>query len=166
MHKVTATTVANVDIQTAWQKLSDLSKAHLYVPDLTRTEITTELKQGVGTSRRVHSIRPTIIETVVEWNEGTGFKLKLHNDAGDGVPPLFSRASFTYTISKESDKQTRLTNSMEFQMKWGMLGNLLAKLITKPMQAMQEQIVVGQRLYYETGEKAVKEQVIEILKRG
>ena len=164
MHKVSATTVANIDIASAWEKLSDLSQAHLYVPDLTGTEITTDAKVGVGASRRVYSQRPPLIETVIEWNEGSGFVLRLHNDKGDGVPPMFSRATFEYRISAESDSTTRLSNSMEFDMKWGAFGNVMAKLITKPMQQMQAQIVYGQRLYYETGEKAQKEQVVALIK--
>ena len=164
MYKVSATTVANIDIASAWQKLSDLSQAHLYVPDLTGTEITTDTKTGVGTSRRVYSQRSPLIETVVEWNEGSGFILKLQNDKGDGVPPMFSRASFSYELSAESDTTTRLSNSMAFDMKWGALGNLLAKLIIKPMQQMQDQIVYGQRLYYETGEQAQKAKVIALIK--
>ena len=171
MHKVSATTVANIDIENAWQKLSDLSKAHFYVPDLTDTTITTQQSTGVGTSRIVYSQRPPLIETVIEWNEGTGFALRLHhqdkqgNDI-DGVPPMFAQAKFNYSISAESDSTTRLTNSMEFDMKWGIVGGALAKLITKPMQQMQEQIVVGQRLFYETGAKPSKEDVITLIKNS
>jgi len=164
MHKVSSTCVANIDLASAWQKLSDLGQAHMYVPDLTGTEITTNAKTGIGASRRVYSQRPPLIETVVEWNEGSGFTLKLHNDYGDGVPPMFSMASFVYEISAESTTTTRLSNTMEFEMKWGAIGNLLAKLIAKPMQQMQEQIVYGQKLYYETGQKAQKGQVLALIK--
>ena len=45
-----------------WAKLSDLSVAHYYVPGLTGTEITTELTQGVGASRKVLSKRPPMDE--------------------------------------------------------------------------------------------------------
>ena len=164
MHKLTASTVAQLDMQSAWEKLSDLSTSHLYVPDLLDTQITTEQKQGVGTSRRIISKRSPLIETVIEWDEGHGFKLRLHHDNGDGVPPLFSKATFEYRLKPESATTTRLENSMEIDMKWGPIGRLLAKLIMKPMQQMQEQIVVGQRLYYETGEKVNKADVIKIIK--
>jgi hypothetical protein len=171
MHKVSATTVVNINIDDAWEKLSDLSKAHFYVPDLTDTKITTEQNTGVGTSRIVYSQRPPLTETVLEWNEGSGFVLRLHHqdkngDDAEGVPPMFSRAKFSYSISAESDTSTRLTNSMEFDMKWGAIGSVLAKLITKPMQQMQEQIIVGQRLYYETGLKAEKADVIALIKKS
>ena len=166
LQSVTASAIANISIEQAWEKLSDLSQAHLYVPDLISTEITTDAKQGVGTSRIVVSDRGPLIETVIEWNEGSGFSLKLHTEKGDEVPPLFSSASFEYKISEESPGQTRLSNTMNFEMKWGMVGSLLAKLVVPTVQKMHDQIVVGQKLYYETGKKAVREEVIEILKRG
>ena len=164
MHKVTSTSLVELDLDSTWQRLSDLSKAHFYVPDLNRTEITTEQQTGVGVSRRVYGKRPPIIETVSAWQEGQGFTLKLTNDKGDGVPPMFSRANFHYAISRETDQQTRLTNTMEFEMKFGLLGSLLAKLIKPEIQKMQDQITVGQKLFYETGEKAQRQAVIEFLK--
>ena len=162
--KVSSTSIANIDVGTAWQKLSDLSKAHFYVPDLTGTEITTEQKTGVGTSRYVYSNRAPLIETVTTWEEGKGFTLKLHHDKGDGVPPLFKTGRFHYAIQAEGDNQTRLTNTMEVEMKFGLLGKLLGKLIGKTMQQMQDQITVGQKLFYETGKKAKRDEVIAILK--
>lgn len=165
MLHITATAVADISIEEAWGKLSDLELAHFYVPDLTSTEITTDLKQGVGASRRVYSNRPTIIETVIEWNEGQGFLLNLQHDKGDGVPPLFSKGNFRYTLTKESDSSTRLTNTLSIEMKWSLFGKLLSKLIIPTLDKMQNQIVVGQKLFYETSEKANRQQVIEILKQ-
>ena len=102
----------------------------------------------------------------MQWNEGKGFTLRLHNDKGDGVPPLFSRATFKYAISAESATQTRLTNTMTFEMKWGWLGSMLAKLIMRPIQHLHSQIVIGQKLFYETGEKANSAQVKAILRQS
>ncbi|NND82388.1 MAG: SRPBCC family protein [Gammaproteobacteria bacterium] len=166
MHKIVVSTVANVSMEQAWARLSDLSQAHQYVPDLTGTEITTENKQGVGASRYVYSNRAPLIETVTEWHEGQGFKLKLHNDQDDTVPPLFTRATFEYALQAEGEQQTRLTNTFEFEMKWGAFGNLLIKLAKPQVRALQEQIVAGQRLYYETGNKAPRDDVVALLKAG
>jgi hypothetical protein len=164
VYKVTSSTLVNLDLDSTWQCLSDLSKAHFYVPDISRTEITTEQQEGVGTSRRVYGKRPPIIETVTAWQQGKGFTLRLHNDKGDGVPPLFSQANFHYAINRESEQQTRLTNTIEFEMKFGFLGSLLIKLIRSEIQKMQDQITVGQKLYYESGEKAQRQDVIHLLK--
>ena len=164
MQKLIATTVADIDMDTAWRKLSDLAQSHNYVPDVTDTIIITAEKTGVGTSRRIISKkRPPMIETVVEWDEGKGFRIALLNEQGGSAAP-FKEAYFNYAISAEGDNKTRMTNSLEFQMKWGPAGALLAKLIAKPLQRMQQKIVVGQRLFYETGQPADPEQIISILK--
>jgi len=130
MRQVTATVVADIPIESAWEKLSNLELAHYYVPDLTDTKITTDLKQGVGTSRRVYSNRPTI------------------------------------STEAESATQTRLTNTLSFEMKWGAVGNLMGSLLMGPMQKMQTQITTGQKLFYETGEKANRAQVNKLIKEG
>jgi hypothetical protein len=163
-NQITASTIANLPIEEAWVKLSDLGKAHYYVPDLTACEITTDQHIGVGASRIVRSSRPPMIETVVEWNEGEGFLLRLHHDKGDGMPPLFSRATFRYSLNKESATTTRLTNTLSYDMKWGIIGNLLGAMIQKTMQKMQKQVTYGQRLYYETGEKVELEKIINLIR--
>ncbi|MFK7733021.1 MAG: SRPBCC family protein, partial [Pseudomonadales bacterium] len=61
-----------------WAKLSDLSVAHLYVPGLTGTKVTTDIAQGIGASRQVFSKRPPMDETVIEWSEREGMFLRLH----------------------------------------------------------------------------------------
>jgi len=155
-HDITASTITELPLDEVWAKLSDLGKAHFYVPDITGTQITTEQKTGVGTSRIVTGNRAPLIETVTVWNERAGFTLRLHHDKGDGVPPLFKHATFEYAIKSETESTTRLTNTMCITPKGGVLGDLFAKLIRKPMLTMQNQITYGQRLFYESGERPSK----------
>ena len=163
-HIIQASTTANLPIDQAWAKLSNLSLAHRYVPDITETKITTEQKTGVGASRIVYGRRAPLIETVVEWDEGRGFVLRLHHDKGDGVPPLFKHATFQYAIDAEGN-YTKLTNTMTIVPKGGWLGDGFAKLIRKPMLQMQNRITYGQRLFYETGEAPKKSAVFELMKK-
>ena len=97
-HVAETSVVIKLSPARAWQKLSDLTLAHYYVPGLVKTQITTAQKKGVGASRRVYqSEKRYINETVVDWHEGHGFTVKLHND--DGTAPFpFSQARFTYTM--------------------------------------------------------------------
>ena len=48
-------------------------------------------------------------------------------------------------------------------MKYGPFGLLLGKLIEGTMHKMQKQVTVGQRLYYETGEKVKLEDVKAVI---
>ncbi|WKD49020.1 SRPBCC family protein [Microbulbifer spongiae] len=156
MKMISVSCVANVSAEKAWEKMRDLSKPHFYVPGVTGAVIISTQKEGIGTSRRIFSSRAPLIETVTAWNEGRGFTLKLHSDDGDGIPPLFKKASFQYALEPLSKYQTRLTNCMNFEMKWGKLGHLLSGLIMRSMRQMQENIITAQKEYYETGKSQKK----------
>ena len=84
MSEATATTILNMPIEEAWSKLQDFSLAHNYVPGIIKTEITTTKKNGLGASRKVYqSPKRALEETIVEWNEGTGFPIRLHKGDKD-----------------------------------------------------------------------------------
>ena len=81
----------------AWAKLRDLLLAQQYVPGVTRIEITTPQREGMGASRRVFCKgRPPVDETVIAWEDGHGFTVKLHN--GDQPPKPFKQAQFVYRL--------------------------------------------------------------------
>ena len=91
-----------------WTALSNLSQAHLYVPGITRTEITSDAARGIGTSRRVYDADGTYLnETVSEWTEGDGFVLRLHNDGGKAPAP-FTAARSTLSILRMPQKKQLL----------------------------------------------------------
>ena len=76
-----------MSIETAWQRLRDLSLAKDYVPGLTDSRITTEQKEGVGTSRIVSNPQfGDMNETVIVWDEGCGFTIRLHQGDGPAKP--------------------------------------------------------------------------------
>ena len=88
-HEAAARVVINMPREQAWSLLRDLSLAHNYVPGITRTEITTEKAEGPGASRRVfQSSGKGMDETIVEWNEGHGFLIRLHRGEKGAPPPL------------------------------------------------------------------------------
>jgi hypothetical protein len=90
----------HVDLPRArvWDGLRNLSRAPLYVPNLTGIEFTTAQHEGVGTSRRVFQTNgKSLDETVVKWDDGFGFTLRLHD--GDKAPAPFKQAWFDYRIA-------------------------------------------------------------------
>jgi len=142
-----------------WAKLSDLSVAHYYVPGLTGTEITTELTQGVGASRKVLSKRPPMDETVLEWNEESSIFLRLHYGKQFAWGP-FKEAYFRYSIRPDGSGATLLENSMRFELKGGAITNtLFGALMGKAFSSTLLDVTVAQRLYYETGEQVSAEQI-------
>lgn len=141
-----------------WAKLSDLGVAHNYVPGLTGCEITTELQQGVGASRKVMSKRPPMDETVLEWVEQERMLLRLHFGDQHAWGP-FKEAFFQYGI-KPDGNATILQNSMRFELKGGAIGNLLGgALMRKAFAASLLDVTHAQRLYYQSGERVTAAQL-------
>ncbi len=146
-----ASTIIEITLKEAWMRLQDLSLAHNYVPGITKTEITTDLKCGIGASRKVfQSETKWIDETVEEWNEGSGFIIRLHR--GTSGPPLpFKEACFTYEIS-DSEDHTLLTTTLTYTMRWGAFGKLLDKLaINRIIEGRIRDVAVNMKSYYESG---------------
>ncbi|MGI9284346.1 MAG: SRPBCC family protein [Pseudomonadales bacterium] len=162
MNEVTSEIEADISMQEAWEKLRDLSLPHNYVQGLTKTEITTERREGVGASRKVFSkSRPPLDETVVVWDEGHGFLLKLHQGDSDAQGP-FKSSFFRYTI-EHAGNRTLLKNSMEYEMKWGLAGVILDKLfLRKVFRSVVRDVLIGQKAFYESGEATSAEKLKQL----
>lgn len=139
--------VLNLTPQAAWAKLRDLSLAPHYVPGLTGSQFHPGTIEGLGASRRVLRKGGQFLdETVAQWQEGTGFELRLHKGGNDSPFP-FRQASFSYALQAEGDV-TRITLQMRYSLRGGRLAEwLLVKAFNKVVQQIAENL----KAYYETG---------------
>lgn len=148
---VSAQVVIDLPRDRAWDKLRDISLAHHYVPGIKKTEIVTGEREGVGASRYVYrSERSYIQETVTEWQEGEGFRIRLHK--GDKPAPPFREAWFRYQLEDAGNATTLFTASMDFSLPWGPVGAWLEKRMAGLVQATIADVALSMKLYYETGE--------------
>ncbi|MFV0278815.1 MAG: SRPBCC family protein, partial [Parahaliea sp.] len=86
--EVAVSTMVDVPHTRAWQLLRDLSAPHRYVPGLSATEFITAEHEGVGASRKVYQRGSDYLqETVIAWDEGHGFVLRLHR-GGEAMKPF------------------------------------------------------------------------------
>ncbi|AQA17953.1 hypothetical protein BST95_06585 [Halioglobus japonicus] len=153
LQQALVTTVIDVPLSAAWARLEDFSAAHYYVPRLTATEIVSAQSSGLGAHRRVYSGKTYLEETIIEWNEGSGFVIRLHK--GSKPMPPFRDARFVYALSEEGPEQTRVNLALQFLMPLGGVGRWLgANLIKSPMEKQLVQVAAGMKHYYETGELA------------
>jgi hypothetical protein len=149
--KVSTQLVLDMPRERAWEKLRDISLAHNYVPGIIRTEIVSEQREGVGASRHVYrNAKSYIQETVIEWDEGHGFLIRLHR--GDKPAPPFRNAWFRYRLDDEGADKTLFTASLEYELPWGALGAWLEKRMEKVVQATIDDVATAMKLYYETGQ--------------
>jgi hypothetical protein len=148
--EVTSQVIIDMPRSDAWKKLRDISLAHNYVPGIVKTEIVSEQTEGVGASRYVYrNAKSYIQETVIEWDEGRGFLIRLHR--GDKPAPPFRNAWFRYQLADEAQDKTRFIVSLKFELPWGGVGAWLEKKVDKFVAAIVSDVAASMKLYYETG---------------
>jgi hypothetical protein len=135
----------------AWEKLRDISLAHNYVPGIVNTRVVSEQAEGVGASRYVYrNAKSFIQETIVEWQEGSGFLIRLHRGAKPAPP--FRNAWFRYQLDDEGQDRTLFTASLKYELPWGAFGGWLEKRMKKVVAATISDVAISMKLYYETGQ--------------
>lgn len=164
LHEVSARATINMSREQAWEKLQDLSLAHNYVPGLISCTITTEKKTGVGASRVVVNKFMRMDETVVEWNEGNGFRIRLHK--GDKPASPFAEAYFTYKLSDAGEGKTTLTTQMNYRLPWGGFGRVLNRVLFGGIVKGQiRDVGLSMKYFYENGEPTPPE-ALKALKKA
>lgn len=137
----------------AWQRMRDLSIPHNYVPDVIRTEMLSDEKEGLGATRRVFmSETRWVDEKVIEWNEGGGFLIDL--DPAPNTPFPFAEAKFRYALEDGASAEVCVCRlSLHYRLKgsapvaW--LGGLaMGFLARNGLRKMCARL----KAYYETGE--------------
>ena len=165
-HKV----VLDMPVEKAWEIMQDLTVPHKYVPGVYKTKMHTEQLKGVGTSRRVwkkmYGVFPVELdETVIEWNEGTGFKLHLHNGDVDRAP--LPKSYFIYKIEPAAGGKTLFTGTMGYSFWGGPLGALIDIPFVYPGVKMEiNNVVRAIKHFYETGTTPTSADLKRIRKAG
>lgn len=154
MTDVSAEAVLGMSRTQAWRHLRDFTLAQYYVPGVTGIEITTAQREGAGASRRVYcKDRKPVDETVVRWEEGRGFTVRLHHGDKPNVP--FKHAEFTYWLDDTPDGHTRIRTTMSYEPSFGILGRVLDRLLLhRVVTSTVQTIADGVRHLYETGTSA------------
>ena len=149
-HRASASVFIALPVDKAWTQLQDFSVAHNYVPDLSRTEIVSTIKKGVGAHRQVYDMGGDYIdETIIEWYEGRGFLLRIHQ--GDKPLAPFTMSQFLYSLQAEGEG-TRVILTLIYQMPWGFLGEKLSDwLISGIASSNVANVAAGMKHFYETG---------------
>lgn len=145
----------NLSKSNVWEKLQDFSLAHNYVPGIIKTEIVSDQKNGIGASRKVYQSKTRALEeTIVEWEEGKGFKIRLHKGNKDAP---FKNAYFKYELSDGPNNTTELTTVMGYTPPLSSVGSVLDKLfLNKVISGVINDVALSMKLFYETGNPTTK----------
>ncbi|MNZ54013.1 Polyketide cyclase / dehydrase and lipid transport [compost metagenome] len=139
--------ILELPLESAWSRLRDLSLAPHYVPGLTGCEFHPGPRDGLGASRRVFMKRGFLDESVVSWQDGEGFVLRLHRSE-QGPPFPFREASFRYALRAEGMGRTRLCLSLDGELCGGRLGEWL---LARALRRTVARIAGNLKAFYETG---------------
>ncbi len=152
--QVAVSVVVQLPCQEAWDVLQDFSAAHHYVPGIVRTEIVSQQQNGLGAHRRVYDPSGDYLEeTIVEWNQGRGFVIRLHD--GQKCMAPFEQAHFSYQLSPSETDKTLIELKMLVAMPWGSFGeSMAARYILPVMKTRLAQVAAGMKHFYETGQSA------------
>jgi hypothetical protein len=146
--------VIDMPREKAWEIMQDITAPHKYVPGLIKTEMHTEQTSGVGTSRRVFKKMMALDETVTDWHEGYGFRIKLHD--GPKEKPL-PKAFFNYAIEDADNNTTLFTATMGYTFPLGALGNVIDSVFVAPIVKGEiRDVALAVKHFYETGTTPVK----------
>lgn len=109
-----------------WAVLADLEAVARYNPGVRRAAIEGELRTGVGAMRSCELVpRGRVVERVTHWEAGRALGLEI---AESDWPIRFMR---WVTRIEPSGGGTRITQSLEYAVKFGPLGWLLDRLVMK-----------------------------------
>lgn len=148
-----------------WDKLRDLSEAANYVPNVKAVRIDTAQREGVGASRTVFMANGTDMqETVEQWDEGSGFLIRLHKGDKPSMP-IFRRFWFRYAI-EDDGAGTLFRPALIYETRFGPLGWLLGKLIHGSLRSGAQDVGIAMKDYYESGRPVTSERFRELKKAG
>jgi hypothetical protein len=162
---VTARAPIPLPMEVCWEKLRDLSRAVNYVPGLSGCVVTTELQEGVGASRCVTTRQfGDMDETVVSWDEGKGFTIRLHK--GDKPATPFREATFRYAL-EPADGGCEIVTSMTYQLGFGPLGALLDALVLRRVSRSNvRKVAVALAEHYVTDAPVSPQRLVELLRQA
>lgn len=138
-----------------WDVLADVGNIYKWNPGVTHSYSTSAEASGEGASRHcdVQSgpIKGYLEERAFDWREGEGFKIKV----SDSSLPV-KRIIVQFAVRSDGG-QTVVEVSPEFQLKYGVLGVVMERLMFGPQfRKGMAGLLAGLKHYVETGEEVAK----------
>lgn len=154
MTRITSEIRINAPKNEVWNIIADLGAIENFHPGVTKSYYTSEVKNGVGASRHCDLLPAgSIEETATEWHEGEGYVLEVRG--GEGLPP-FKKAHIHFTL-KEDGQETVATMSLEYTLKFGLIGKLMDAWKVRPLfRKVVPRVMAGLKKYSESTETIAK----------
>jgi len=137
------TLIYNIDINASkaktWAVLADFANLH-WTQTVKKVRYTNEKRGNVGMARHCDlSDGGYIVERITQWNEGNGYTYAI-DDARDPVTP---NSYVVWSLSGD-DRQSKVTFEVNYQLKYGILGAIMNRLIAKKKFSKQIALFMGE----------------------
>ncbi len=110
-----------------FETLADLEKVQHYNPTVRSAKYITDKHRGEGAARECDLGKDgTVRERVIDYKEGQWIKMELYEHNW----PI-EKMEWTTRLQSVDEKTTHISQTMTYQMKFGLLGGLLNKLVMK-----------------------------------
>ena len=131
-----------------WKVLSNYGDICKFNPGVSKSYITSENNEGVGATR-VCELVPVgkVSETIKEWQEGDGFLIQV--TPIEKLPPI---TNFTgrFHIEKLSVNTSRVSVSINYEIKLGVIGTILNKVLIQPkLEKSMDDLLRGLKTHVE-----------------
>jgi len=140
-------------VQRVWQVLSNLEDVEHYNPLVTQARYVSSTREDVGAARRCE-FKPKgfAVERVIEWRPEEVLGIELAESSW----PL--KSSRWWTKLRPDDGRTLVTQDLEYEPKWGIVGTLMdAVMMRRKMDQSVAEIFVGLKEFAERGQRVSAE---------
>lgn len=154
MTRITSEILINAPKNKVWDIIADLGAIENFHPGVKESYYTSEVKNGVGASRHCDLLPAgSIEETATEWHEGEGYVLEVRG--GEDLPP-FKKAYIRLALKRDGH-QTVATMSLEYTLKFGLIGKLMDAWKVRPLfRKVVPRVMAGLKKYSESTETIAK----------
>jgi hypothetical protein len=125
-YEVKSEVVINASTAAVWNVLKEFGSVSDWAPSVGKSYYLDSQTSGVGTGRHCDiDGLGSIDEVVTDWQEGVGFTYS--------VTPLgpLDKSNSSWRLSRISDRETKLEVTFNYDLRFGLLGKILHKLVMR-----------------------------------
>jgi len=129
MSQLSSTATVRAPLARVWETLADVGTIAEWHPGVEHSPVLSTNPTGLGAARRVELYDGTsAVEEVTSLDEGRSLTVSM----SDHTMPL-SRGAATFEVEADGDDRTRVTMTMDYEMKYGPLGWLMNAMLLRPI---------------------------------
>ncbi len=130
MYRVSANKTVMVPVKRVWDLISDFGMIYRYHPSVKSSPIITKKEHGIGVKRQCEFYdKSMIVEEVTGWDEGRSLTFEIVE--ASKMPLKMAKA--TMSVSPIDGDVSEVTLSMDYVVKYGLIGRLMDLVMMKRM---------------------------------